>query len=35
VWKWFTDSRDESGPTDFPPTGKPAEAVLREFYRRR
>jgi hypothetical protein len=35
VWKWFTDSRDESGPTDFSPAGKPAESVLREFYQRK
>ncbi|HZS40509.1 MAG TPA: hypothetical protein VFF06_26940 [Polyangia bacterium] len=34
VWKWFTDDRDEQGPTDFSPSGKPAEAVLGEFYRR-
>jgi hypothetical protein len=33
VWKWFSDSSDESGPTDFSPAGKPAEAVLREFFR--
>jgi hypothetical protein len=33
VWKWFTDSKDEEGPTDFSPAGKPAEQVLREFYR--
>jgi hypothetical protein len=35
VWKWFTDSRDEQGPTDFSPAGKPAEKVLGEFYRRK
>jgi hypothetical protein len=35
VWKWFTDSADEQGPTDFSPAGKPAEQVLGEFYRRR
>ena len=35
VWKWFTDSGDEQGPTDFSPAGKPAEQVLGEFYRRR
>jgi hypothetical protein len=35
IWKWFTDSQDESGPTDFSPAGKPAEKVLREFYRAR
>ena len=34
VWNWFTDSKDESGPTDFSPAGKPAEAVLKEFYLR-
>lgn len=34
VWKWFTDSSDEDGPTDFSPAGKPAESVLGEFYRR-
>jgi hypothetical protein len=34
VWKWFTDSRDEQGPTDFSPAGKPAEKVLGEMYRR-
>jgi hypothetical protein len=34
IWKWFTDSTDEEGPTDFSPAGKPAEKVLREFYRR-
>jgi hypothetical protein len=33
IWKWFTDSRDEDGPTDFSPAGKPAEKVLGEFYR--
>jgi Glycoside Hydrolase Family 113 len=33
-WKWFTDSQDEQGPTDFSPAGKPAEAVLGEYYRR-
>jgi hypothetical protein len=32
LWKWFSDSQDESGPTDFSPAGKPAERVLREFY---
>ncbi len=35
IWKWFTDSRDERGPTDFSPAGKPAEKVLGEFYRSR
>jgi len=34
VWKWFTDSRDEEGPTDFSPAGKPAESVIGEYYRR-
>jgi hypothetical protein len=34
VWKWFTDSHDEDGPTDFSLADKPAEAVLGEFYRR-
>jgi hypothetical protein len=34
VWKWFTDSRDEQGPTDFSVADKPAEAVMGEFYRR-
>jgi hypothetical protein len=33
IWKWFTDSTDESGPTDFSPAGKPAESVLGELYR--
>jgi hypothetical protein len=33
LWKWFTDSQDESGPTDFSPAGKPAEAVLEGYYR--
>jgi hypothetical protein len=33
IWKWFTDSQDEEGPTDFSPAGKPAEQVLRELYR--
>jgi hypothetical protein len=33
-WKWFTDGRDESGPTDFSPAGKPAEGVLRDYYLR-
>jgi hypothetical protein len=33
VWKWFTDSRDEAGPTDFSLADKPAEAVMGEFYR--
>jgi hypothetical protein len=32
LWKWFSDSQDESGPTDFSPAGKPAEKVLQEFY---
>ena len=32
IWKWFTDSRDEDGPTDFSPAGKPAENVLRLFF---
>ena len=32
VWKWFTDSRDEQGPTDFSIAGKPAEAVMGEFF---
>jgi hypothetical protein len=35
VWKWFTDSRDEQGPTDFSPAGKPAEKVMGELYRKR
>jgi hypothetical protein len=35
VWKWFSDSSDEQGPTDFSPAGKPAEKVLGDFYRRR
>jgi hypothetical protein len=35
LWKWFTDSADEHGPTDFSPAGKPAERVLGEFWRRR
>jgi hypothetical protein len=34
VWKWFTDSRDEQGPTDFSPADKPAESVIGEYYRR-
>ena len=34
VWKWFSDSRDEQGPTDFSPAGKPAEQVMGAFYRR-
>lgn len=34
VWKWFTDSRDEEGPTDFSPADKPAEAIIGEYYRR-
>lgn len=34
VWKWFTDSHDEEGPTDFSPAGKPAEQVMGEFYRK-
>jgi len=34
VWKWFTDSHDEDGPTDFSVADKPAEAVMGEFYRR-
>jgi hypothetical protein len=34
VWKWFTDSRDEQGPTDFSVADKPAESVMGEFYRR-
>jgi hypothetical protein len=34
VWKWFTDSRDEQGPTDFSFADKPAESVLGDFYRR-
>jgi hypothetical protein len=34
VWKWFTDSRDEQGPTDFSIADKPAEAVMGEFFRR-
>ncbi|MSP59347.1 MAG: glycoside hydrolase [Myxococcales bacterium] len=34
IWKWFTDSRDEQGPTDFSPAGKQAEGVLGEFYRK-
>lgn len=34
VWKYFTDDGDEHGPTDFPPSGKPAERVLSEFYGR-
>ncbi len=34
VWKWFTDSRDEQGPTDFSPADKPAEAVIGEYYRK-
>ena len=34
VWKWFTDSRDEEGPTDFSPADKPAEAVIGDYYRR-
>lgn len=34
VWKWFTDSRDEQGPTDFSVADKPAESVMSEFYRR-
>jgi hypothetical protein len=35
VWKWFSDSSDEQGPSDFSPAGKPAEKVLGELYRRR
>ena len=34
VWKWFTDSRDEQGPTDFSPADKPAEGVIGDYYRR-
>jgi hypothetical protein len=34
VWKWFTDSKDEQGPTDFSPADKPAEAVLGDYFRR-
>ena len=34
VWKWFTDSRDEQGPTDFSVADKPAEAVIRQFFTR-
>ena len=34
IWKWFTDSRNESGPTDYPPSGKPAEAVMSGYYRK-
>jgi len=34
IWKWFSDSRDERGPTDFSPAGKPAETVLGRWYRR-
>jgi hypothetical protein len=34
VWKWFTDGRDEHGPRDYPPTDKPAEAVLRSYFTR-
>jgi hypothetical protein len=34
VWKWFSDSRDENGPTDFSPAGKPAERVIGDYYRR-
>jgi hypothetical protein len=34
VWKWFTDSRDEQGPTDFSFADKPAESVMGDFYRR-
>jgi hypothetical protein len=34
VWKWFTDSKDEQGPTDFSPADKPAESVLGDYYRR-
>ena len=34
VWKWFTDSRDEHGPTDFSPAGKEAEDVLKEWFTR-
>jgi hypothetical protein len=34
VWKWFTDSKDEEGPTDFSPADKPAEAVIGDYYRR-
>jgi hypothetical protein len=34
VWKWFTDSRDEQGPTDFSPADKPAEAIIGDYYRR-
>lgn len=34
VWKWYSDSRDEEGPTDFSIADKPAEAVMSEFYRR-
>ncbi len=35
VWKWFSDSADEQGPTDFSPAGKPAEKVLREMFGKR
>ena len=34
IWKWFTDGKDEHGPTDFSPAGKPAESVLGKMYRR-
>jgi arabinogalactan endo-1,4-beta-galactosidase len=35
IWKWFSDSADEQGPTDFSPAGKPAEKVLGELFRKR
>jgi hypothetical protein len=34
VWKVFSDDKDEAGTTDFAISGKAAEAVMRDFYRR-
>jgi hypothetical protein len=35
AWKWFTDGKDEHGPIDYSLAGKPAEAVLRDWFQRR
>jgi len=34
IWKWFTDGKDEHGPIDYSPAGKPAEAILRNYFTR-
>ncbi len=34
IWKVFTDDKTEQGATDFAISGKPAEQVVREFYRK-